>query len=306
MRAHVQEQPGCDVLPDGRVRGVSSDICERLVRSWSTYFGLRLAEGSLRVVDTTGYHSTVHDSVWRMLAPRQRGQYLEGAVRTRDGIPHYYANDIIPHEIGHSALSAGFTGLIPPRHGDGYGTSLPDWLDEAAAIAMESRPTRERRMREIRTVHPSLERLATMEHPKGLSDSSYVPPGLARRWERMVVPPCTRCTWLPDSLRRKYQITDVGINEAGRRDTLVWYADRDPNNLHFLEARLYFPLAYSLFRFIHHRGGPVAVRETVTRYARNPSAGLPALAGLPGLPRTIAEFETAWLAFIRNPPPEPD
>lgn len=58
-------------------------------------------------------------------------------------LPEYTA--AISHEIGHLLLSARVKKRMENEHTYQYGTVLPDWLDELAAVAFEDKATKRRR-----------------------------------------------------------------------------------------------------------------------------------------------------------------
>ncbi|MET0327363.1 MAG: hypothetical protein ABW163_01185 [Luteimonas sp.] len=79
--------------------------------------------------------------------------------------------DTLRHELGHAQYRAAFWPDAAPSP-DAYGTSAPDWLDEASAVLMEGRPGRALRERHFleawRQSSPAIQPLAeflTMAHP---------------------------------------------------------------------------------------------------------------------------------------------
>jgi hypothetical protein len=306
VHAQPSTGPVCRINSAGAIRGRGADICAQVQRAWQTYLGLPVAPGGIDVEDIVGFRLSQLDDEWHVAFPLATGRYDRDALRPNDGIVHYFARSVIPHEAGHIALRAAFPELTHTGTGAEYGTILPDWLDEAIAIAMEARDIREGRLRSVGSVTPSLARLATMQHPNLVERVPIQALHGFTRSQRVVVPPCTQCFWRPDSLKGMYEITDTGVNAAGRPDTIVWYWPTDPLLDNSTEGRMFYPLSYALLRFIHHGGGPAAVRELIRRYSRTPKTEIAPLAGLPGLPRSIAEFETAWLQFLKRLPPEPN
>jgi len=88
--------------------------------------------------------------------------------------PAEYAADpwleVLPHEIAHVLLAARFfgTGLKAAAENGGYGTPLPDWVDEGVAIWAEPPASRRGRLREARaliTERQSLRAILTGSHP---------------------------------------------------------------------------------------------------------------------------------------------
>lgn len=76
-------------------------------------------------------------------------------------------DEILPHEIGHDLLRRF---LAPSSRPGQYGTDVPDWLDEAVAIAFELPEDKGRRRCEAASLDRSgdllsLHRFLSMEHP---------------------------------------------------------------------------------------------------------------------------------------------
>jgi hypothetical protein len=294
----------CRVESDGRATGPSADICANVTRRWELLLATHPSPGVIRFVRQENYHSSLTASGWVLETPMPEPHPASPKYRTSDGLLRYFAEDIIPHEAGHQVFLTyvgELTAAATPEH---YGSTAPDWIDEAPAVWMESRTLRQHRMRAVLKTKPSLATLVTMTHPgrefvrdNALSTDFH-------NNQRIVTPPCTKCTWLPDSLRKKYQIVDFGVRERGRPDTIVWYSDRNPNKVDTFEQREFYPLCYSLLRFLRLRGGAAAVHELIARYRENPMPRVGVLTALPGLPASVGALEKAWHEFLANPPPE--
>lgn len=296
-------EDACKIERNGLTSGPSADICAQIVRRWRVLMGDRaaLVPGVVRIVDGFATRSSWGRLEWTLEWPASEGSYAVGAQpKRRDGLIPDDAVNVVPHEAGHHLFSSAFD-LTPIR--GLYSTPAPDWFDESPAIWMESRVARTRRMSFVRGSRPSLERVATIPNPSAEFGRRASHGTDFRPRKRVVIPPCDRCTWRPDSLRKKYEVTEIGVNAQGQPDTVVTYTDQDPGRETF-EQKQFYPLAYSLLRFIRLRGGPAAIRELMSRYHADPRPRLSALAGLPGLPATTAAFEAAWHAFLANPPPE--
>ena len=161
---------------------------------------------------------------------------------------------------------------------------------------------RDGRLRSVRGSKPSLVTLVTMTHP--VDESRRVEPRDSnfKRRVRTVTPPCPQCSFLPDSVRGMYRVTDTGVDPQGREQTIVWYSSGNPSRLTTLEQREFYGLTYSLLLFIHTRGGSAAVQELMKRYRADSRPRAEALAGLPGLPPSVQQLEMAWHEFLANPP----
>ena len=94
--------------------------------------------------------------------------------------------DTLRHEIGHSLYSARYWPHAPDNLGERYGSPAPDWLDEAAAVLMESMESQGARAvgflaatQSSSESVPSLSEFLRMDHP-------ILSPKFARRLSRGV------------------------------------------------------------------------------------------------------------------------
>jgi hypothetical protein len=291
----------CRIDPSGNTSGPSADICDQVVRRWRGLMSGAPTPGEIRLIQRGAPNSTDNGPHWTLEWPAPLASAPSVQKRKRDGLTAHLAENILPHEAGHHVLKT-YLGLST-RAPDGYGSPAPDWIDEAAAVWMESRAAREQRMRGLGNSQPSLEKIALMGHPmrNEIRDDML---GNTAHVERTITPPCPACKSLPERMRTKYTIVTTTISAGGSTKTVVSYADADPNASETFEQRNFYPLAYSLLRFVRERGGVSAVIELMGRYRDNPAPRVAALLGLPGLPNTASAFEAAWRDFLRNPPPE--
>jgi hypothetical protein len=299
--APVWSDYACRIDASGNTSGPSSDICDQVVRRWRLLTGAPPAPGEIHLVTRGAPNSTNNGGYWTLEWPAPAPAAPSAQRRKRDGLSVHLAQNILPHEAGHHVITT-YLGIT--LKADVYGSAAPDWVDEASAVWMESRSAREQRMHGVARAQPSLAKVALMGHPARAQMQHDVFDANARYVERTVTPPCPRCASLPEPMRTKYRIVTTTIRADGSTKTAVSYSDVDPNNNQTVEQRGFYPLAYSLLRFIRVRGGVMAVLELMGRYRVNPTPRVEALLGLPGLPNTVESFETEWRAFLRNPPPE--
>ncbi|MEN3746931.1 hypothetical protein TPR58_07115 [Sphingomonas sp. HF-S3] len=59
----------------------------------------------------------------------------------------------LPHELGHGWFIKAFWPTSAPKAGDHYGGPAPDWMDETAAVLMESDALAEKRRRQFATIY---------------------------------------------------------------------------------------------------------------------------------------------------------
>lgn len=302
QRGTAVEVETCRLQVSGKAIGPGADICERIGSRWKQLMGTNPIPGAIRMVDREGYHGIQTDDSWVLESPLPKRTRDDSAFRSRDALLRYYAENIIPHESGHHMFAV-FAGKL--RQGvspNQYATQLPDWLDEGVAVWMESTTMREKRGRAIRRSTPSLATLVTMEH----TNVDLVRDNASdfRISTRTVMPPCAKCMWLADSLRKKFQVIDSGTDVNGRAKTVIWYSDKTPAKSNTLEEREFYPLSYSLLRFVRVRGGAAAVRELIARYQINPKPRVEIFSALPGLPASVVAFEKAWHVFLASFPAE--
>lgn len=84
--------------------------------------------------------------------------------------------EVLPHEIAHLLLAVRFFRDSPATPAGGYGTPLPDWLDEAVAIWAEPLESRQRRVEQARELPADLldlKTILTMPHPAAGRSAAY-------------------------------------------------------------------------------------------------------------------------------------
>jgi hypothetical protein len=299
-----KSRDACRLESDGRATGPGADICENLARRWALLLPAPPSPGVIRIVKREGYGGMGSPGGWILEVPMPEPHPGDSKYRASDGLLRYYADDVIPHEAGHQLFMILFGRSGATVNADQYGSPAPDWIDEAPAVWMESRSHRQGRMKPVLRTKPSLAALVTMAHPNSGFVHDRSPGPDSYNFQRTVIPPCAKCTWLPDSLRKRYRVIDYRADGRGRTDTIVWYSARNPTRHDTIEEREFYPLSYSLLRFIRVRGGTAAVNEIIARYREDPTPRVAVFASLPGLPASVAAFETAWHEFLNRPPPE--
>jgi hypothetical protein len=204
------------------------------------------------------------------------------------------ATEFVAHELGHAQLFFHVDPDGPPAT-DGYGTTLPDWFDEAAAIwnePDESLLSRLERARELPDSAFDVVALTTRRHPMTMPGGT---PGVRRDFliiggTRCRVPDCAPA----DELAPRILVRSVDAAGVVRVDTL---RPGDPGFDYYDQPDFYAPVA-ALVVYLHHRGGATLLREIVRRMRAGKSAD-DVFTGLPGLPRDPADVARDWRAFIR-------
>ncbi len=299
----------CAISADGVISGPERWPCQYLIDRFATLVAESPPPGS---------YVTADDPVFRF--PLRAGEPWEfaftGPRRWADTTPmrirQFRANTEL-HEVGHFWLFPAFYGVA---HADTfvtkYGTAAPDWLDEAWAVWAEGAASRTQRFEQMPGLNaPSLRMLVTMRHPERSSKGHQAArvDGTTTS-ESTTIDPCIgSCDYLPDSLRGKLMTRRITRLPNGSVDTTTTWATRaalDSTRRAEIESKHFYPLAYSLLRYIRETGGEAAVRELLARYRADPTPRVEVFAGLPGLPTTIDAFERGWHAFLAERRPEPE
>jgi hypothetical protein len=304
------EQSLCSISTSGAVSGPGAELCAHLVGRFATLIDTLPMAGTASLKDGALFENNLGDEqAWTMQYART-DLFPAGL----DAAPDPRHRDVFWHEIAHEWPFPLLQGGKHISTGYRYGTEAPDWLDEGWAVWAESSDLRTRRMRAIPAdARPSLRALVEMPHP--ISGTRPITAGGASSVGEVVAvnvvvtSPCRGCDWIADSLRGKYRIDSVRVQVSGRTDTIVAWTSEPPMSLSpssTLEQRHFYPLAYSLLRYIRETGGTAAVRELIARYRRDPVPIAATLEGLPGLPATIDALEAGWHAFLALRSAEPE
>lgn len=185
----------------------------------------------------------------------------------------------VQHELGHLWLVRLYENSVgavdaPDATGERrYGSAMPDWIDEAVAIAMENDALHERRMRDLREngshMFIPLADYFTMEHPT-----------MAR-------------------LREMDQLAPTDDGGSGMRVIVMNGSDLPDDNT---DAELAFYTQGLLFsQFLQARAGSANVLKTIADHLDSGDDMVNWLANqsaYPGLPRTVEELESAWQGWL--------
>lgn len=203
----------------------------------------------------------------------------------------------LPHEISHLLL---FAKWFPPESLDSdsgrrYGSPLPDWLDEAAAIWGESPHLQAQRLAQARELPPesrTLEAILSAEHPSLRS---------GRRNEGGVMSRSTTygecigdCGDHPDEGTTIRRTVADGVLTV---DTLE--AD-SPEQEFRADKSAFYPKSIAVLTFVFERGGSPAVRTLRRRLMDDDDQDPAVLAGLPGLPETPEQVEALWEDWLET------
>ena len=205
---------------------------------------------------------------------------------------------VLPHEIGHVALHA-YLGETSATAGGGatphYGTSLPDWFDEAVAVWMEPAASRAQRLARARSTSAGAPRLAEVlarDHPDpGSSDGAIFERAITRL-------PCKGICPGRISPSETQRIT-YRLGRDGRVTVDTTYGDDARVRADTLDQ--FYGSAYATLLYVRERGGGAAVGRLFARLRGNPDDPAPLL-GLPGLPGEPKALEADWRAWLSGPP----
>ena len=274
-------------------RSLAQSACARARQRFGTVLG-DPPPGTITLSETQGFTGYTESGRWTLIWPTST-RLAAGMSRTgeRAGESRRFVEeqwrDVLPHELGHVMLGAWL--YSPGRDLAGeYGTYMPDWIDEAVAISMEPDTVRRERLAQARSFSPlpALTEVLAFRHPlHGRTNEAFSTRVLSS-------PPCdgpcdrerpTDTRTITERIFRDGRVTVDTAYVVGEQRL-----DTDPL------ARFYV-LSYALWSYIETRGGRDAIATLVARLRRNPRDRM-ALAALPGLPRTMAEIDADWRAWL--------
>ena len=287
----------CQVV-GGAPRGdvaLARSACDEARRRFAAVVGVPPA-GTITLSDRGGLSAFTQGDRWALDWPTSSrlasgvATGSDGGAEARRFIDEQW-QQVLPHELGHIMFGAWLYSPGRDQLGD-YGTYMPDWVDEAVAISMEPPLIRADRLAQARafTTMPPLAEVLAFRHPfHGSRDEAFS--------TRVVSsPPCGG--YCPRERPTDTRVITERVFRDGRMtvDTAYYAGERaletDPL------ARFYV-LSYALWAYVEARGGRPAIDALIQRLRRNPrDPG--ALAGLPGLPRTLAAVESDWITWLRG------
>ena len=284
---------GCAV----RGRAPQADVvraeaaCANVRRRFAATIG-RPPEGTIVLSDEQGLVTWTEGGRWTLTWPTT-SRLSAGSAGLGSTPVDFVARqweDVLPHEIGHIMLAAWLYLPGRPLAGD-YGTYLPDWVDEAVAIAMEPERTRAFRLSQTSAFpSPDLASLLSLPHPGATSRGDAF--STSAVISRPCSGPCDRAR--PDDTR---VITSRVFRDGRTSVDTTWVAG--DHRLETDSVARFYTLAYALWAYIEHRGGRSSITTLLERLRAAPSDSR-ALAGLPGLPRTLPEIERDWRAWVEG------
>lgn len=171
------------VTEEGEFEAAQEDVeralaaCEAARSRFAELFGDSVPEVSVVLWDNPRYRVGVRgesaivfwpsSSTMAALAPSPEVARKHVAAQWRE---------VLPHEIAHVLLAVRFFADDTGVSHDGYGTPLPDWLDEAIAIWAEPPASRRERVAYARALPDKwldLETILSMSHPAANNSAAY-------------------------------------------------------------------------------------------------------------------------------------
>jgi hypothetical protein len=282
---------GCEV----RGRAPRSDIalaraaCANARRRFASVIG-RPPDGTIILSDEQGLVTWTEGGTWTLTWPTT-AKLAAGSAGLPSAPVDFVSRqweDVLPHEIGHIMLAAWLYVPGRPLAGD-YGTYLPDWVDEAVAIAMEPAATRAFRLSQTAAFpSPRLGELLSAPHPGPMTSGDAF--STSAVISRPCSGPCDRPR--PDDTR----VITSRVFRDGRTTVDTTYVAGD-HRLETDAVARFYTLAYALWAYVERRGGREST-ETLLRRLRTAPSDSAALVGLPGLPGTLSEIERDWRAWV--------
>lgn len=276
-------------------RSLAQAACARARQRFGVVLG-NAPPGSISLSETAGFTGYTEGNRWTLVWPTS-ARLAAGMGRSADAAESRRFVDeqwreVLPHELGHVMLGAWL--YSPGREMAGeYGTYMPDWVDEAVAIAMEPDTIRSERLALARSFSPApaVTEVLAFRHPlRGRIDEAFSTRVISS-------PPCdggcdrerpTDTRTITERIFRDGRVTVDTAYAAGELRL-----DRDPL------ARFYV-LSHALWSYIEARGGRDATSTLIERLRRDPRDAN-AVVGLPGLPRTMPALDADWRAWLNGP-----
>ncbi|MBI4617719.1 MAG: hypothetical protein HY720_29170 [Planctomycetes bacterium] len=258
---------------------------EEAARTFQRVFGVRPPRGAVHLGANAlsgggmsgmggGGATKPGEAVWTLPWPDDMGNLLKnlpqgtqlpqgmsgtgGMESQMDALTHEAAHLMFLHHVNPGCIAA------LQQNFNGYGSFLPDWIDEAVAVYHEPesmKATRRQQMKELVDQHIPLSRFFTMNHPIGAHGPGAGGAGGID----------------PADLQKKLQeLSQGGVGG---------------------EANLFYVQSLSVFEFMLEAGGPTFVRKLVEHLQKGGTTE----AGLALLSRrelkTLEGFESAWVAW---------
>lgn len=208
------------------------------------------------------------------------------------GAPSLPAIAVQGHEIGHLVLTA-MVGDTGATRTDGYGSRLPDWLDEGVAVWSEPPHLRRHRLAGGQLLPDSafdLRALLRWRHPSGVHPERNVPFQESRIMVRCH-PDCVTAGFTAD--------TTVVVVRRLRDGTMI--TDTLPStDIPSLGADLWenYFLSYSLLAYIREQAGAAGAREVMERELEGDRSARVLVTALGA--RSIDALEQDWRSWVRN------
>ncbi len=267
--------------------------------------GLKAAgfEAILPWLSTAGYRAQIEASIKRDIAAQTanlpadvRDSVIQQASARFKARPSEMQDEGgIPHELGHLWYAKAFWPGSDPKGGH-YGSEGPDWMDEVAAVMMESDNLANQRVRQFG------------ERFKAIRASSA--PGNGTPLDPLIDLPGFFASVHPGAERAKQMAAEfrsgppAGLPSDAPRNGIFIRANSGPEAEKFANSAIYYYLqATMLTAYLAERSGDPAVfarigaafgrGETIEQWLANKEPK-------GSLPRTIKAMQADWLAWLEQ------
>jgi len=203
---------GSDELGPAADETRARQACETARERFAELFGEPVPPVRILLWDRPGYRTGLQGERAAVVWPTSRVMAAR-AKSAEAALPYVESqwNDVLPHEISHALLAARFFADERSGRHTGYGTPLPDWLDEGVAIWAETPRNRDARLRQARALpaeRRDLLSILEMRHPGAGATAEAIRNGAA--------PPPDEALWAfyPQSIAALAFVYDAGGADA--------------------------------------------------------------------------------------------
>jgi hypothetical protein len=186
--------------------------CEIARERFAELFGEPVPPVRILLWERPGYRTGLQGERAAVVWPTSRVMATR-AKSAEAAVPYVESqwSDVLPHEISHALLAARFFAEERGDRHSGYGTPLPDWLDEGVAIWAETPRNRDARLRQARELpaeRRDLLSILEMDHPGAGATAEAIRNGAA--------PPPDDALWAfyPQSIAALAFVYDAGGTDA--------------------------------------------------------------------------------------------
>jgi hypothetical protein len=301
--ARMERSDAADCLAEGSQAVVDSlrAACLQALLRFESLFGRPAWPTSVVEVGTLGTAADVAGGRV-VLEVGNQGALDERQAASGREVVRMSVSDFVAHELGHTFLVVHMREFGRDST-DGYGTALPDWIDEGIAIWHEFDAGRQERY-DIAAELPDsvldLLGVASRRHPN-VDGGPSVRRSHTSEFEFKPKDP-QLCVRDPDAC------DPHGVGASHFR-ILTWIDTLDvlhvdtvfpgDSRFNWFRAGHYYAVVSTIMPFLHSAGGPSLIAEVIRR-ARAGSTPAALFTDLPGLPARPEDVNREWIRFVRS------